>query len=146
MLRPHGAPPPPSSGAVSPTWKIVSARAGEGRRVPISRRWRRCGLRPRGSSVRGSEPEAMKKAYVALLRGVNVGGANRLPMERLRALFVAAGGSDVETLIQSGNVVFVAPEASAREIVGDVANGNTREVGFDPPMAPRVSTAWAGRF
>src|SRR5260370_36010033 len=117
MLRPHCAPPTPSSGAVSPTWKIVSARAGEGRRVPISRRWRRCGLRPRGSSVRGSEPEAMKKAYVALLRGVNVGGANRLPMERLRALFVAAAGRDVETPIDSGKERFVAPGAGARDSV-----------------------------
>ncbi len=84
----------------------------------------------------------MKKAYVALLRGVNVGGANRLPMERLRALFVAAGGSDVETLIQSGNVVFGAPEASARKIVEDVASGITREFGFAAPMVLRDSTAW----
>ena len=63
----------------------------------------------------------MKQAYVALLRGVNVGGANRLPMERLRALFAEAGASDVETLIQSGNVVFAATDASAAKIAGAVA-------------------------
>ncbi len=42
--------------------------------------------------------DPIKQAHVALLRGVNVGGANR----RLRILFIEAGGSDVETLIQSG--------------------------------------------
>ena len=44
--------------------------------------------------------------YVALLRGVNVGGNRKLPMADLRDLFVARGYDDVETYIQSGNVVF----------------------------------------
>ena len=46
--------------------------------------------------------------HVALLRGVNVGGRNKLPMAGLRALFVDLGFTDVATLIQSGNVVFTA--------------------------------------
>ena len=50
--------------------------------------------------------------HVALLRGINVGGKNRLPMAELRALFEAAGAREVETLIQSGNVVFAAVDAS----------------------------------
>lgn len=44
--------------------------------------------------------------YVALLRAVNVGGKNRLPMPALRALFEELGCVDVATYIQSGNVVF----------------------------------------
>ena len=47
--------------------------------------------------------------HVALLRGVNVGGANKLAMSNLRAIFAGAGCSRVETIIQSGNVVFAAP-------------------------------------
>jgi uncharacterized protein (DUF1697 family) len=43
--------------------------------------------------------------FVALLRGINVGGAKRLPMAYLRAVCAAAGGTDVRTYIQSGNVV-----------------------------------------
>ncbi len=50
--------------------------------------------------------------YVALLRGINVGGKAKLPMKELAAIFQAAGASAVETYIQSGNVVF---EASAAE-------------------------------
>ena len=44
--------------------------------------------------------------YVALLRGINVGGNNKLPMKDLAALVTACGGRDVRTYIQSGNVVF----------------------------------------
>ena len=43
--------------------------------------------------------------YAALLRAVNVGGANMLPMSRLRELCEAAGFEDVTTYIQSGNAV-----------------------------------------
>jgi uncharacterized protein (DUF1697 family) len=44
--------------------------------------------------------------YVAMLRGINVSGRNKLPMEDLRALLAAAGAKDVRTYIQSGNAVF----------------------------------------
>ena len=43
---------------------------------------------------------------VALLRGVNVGGKNILPMKALRALLTRLGCKDVATYIQSGNAVF----------------------------------------
>ena len=43
--------------------------------------------------------------YVALLRGVNVGG-NMLKMERLRKLCAELGHCDIQTYVQSGNVVF----------------------------------------
>jgi len=47
--------------------------------------------------------------YVALLRGINVGGNNIIKMVALRQAFEEAGFSDVTTYIQSGNVVFRAP-------------------------------------
>jgi uncharacterized protein (DUF1697 family) len=50
--------------------------------------------------------------WAALLRGVNVGGHNRLPMADLRAALTAAGLIDVRTYIQSGNVVFDTDPAS----------------------------------
>lgn len=61
---------------------------------------------------------------VALLRGVNVGAARPVPMERLRELVSALGVRDVATHLRSGNVVFAAP---------------------DPPerMAPRIGRALA---
>lgn len=44
--------------------------------------------------------------YVALLRGVNVGGKNKVPMADLRTLVESLGHTDVSTFIQSGNVIF----------------------------------------
>ena len=50
--------------------------------------------------------------YLALLRGINVGGNNIIPMAKLKASFEALGFSDVATFIQSGNVLFTAPAGS----------------------------------
>jgi uncharacterized protein (DUF1697 family) len=57
--------------------------------------------------------------YVALLRGINVGGNNLIPMAELRSCFEALGFGNVATYIQSGNVLFEAdrpkpPSLSAR--------------------------------
>src|SRR5579875_1879055 len=46
------------------------------------------------------------RTHVALLRGVNVGGNNKVPMAELRKLAVELGHGDVATYIQSGNLVF----------------------------------------
>ncbi len=48
----------------------------------------------------------MPTRCVALLRGINVGGKNLISMAELRAMFEAEGYDDVQTYIQSGNVVF----------------------------------------
>ena len=48
--------------------------------------------------------------HVALLRGINVGGHNRVPMPELRALMTDLGHTDVATYIQSGNAVFTSQE------------------------------------
>lgn len=53
-------------------------------------------------------------AHVALLRGVNVGGKNKLPMKDLVALAEEAGAKAPRTYIQSGNLVFEASAAAAR--------------------------------
>jgi uncharacterized protein (DUF1697 family) len=54
--------------------------------------------------------------YVALLRGVNVGGKNAVPMPALKAAFEDAGFQDVATYIQSGNVLFTAPASGQTDL------------------------------
>ena len=61
----------------------------------------------------------MAKRYVALLRGINVGGKNPVPMVDLRAAFEAAGYRSVRTYIQTGNVVFES-DAPARDLEGAI--------------------------
>ncbi|MFD0715301.1 DUF1697 domain-containing protein [Paenibacillus sp. GCM10027626] len=48
--------------------------------------------------------------YIALLRGINVGGNNKIKMAELRAAMEQAGFLRVQTYIQSGNILFVAEE------------------------------------
>ena len=57
------------------------------------------------------------KTFVALLRGINVGGKSLISMAELRALFSSLGFEDVATYIQSGNVVFRSPSAGEGAVV-----------------------------
>ncbi|HEY5483726.1 MAG TPA: DUF1697 domain-containing protein [Propionibacteriaceae bacterium] len=61
----------------------------------------------------------MADPSVALLRGVNVGRANRVAMADLRALLTDLGCTDVRTLLNSGNAVFVAPAEMVPAYIAD---------------------------
>lgn len=76
---------------------------------------------------------------VALLRGVNVGGANRLAMKDLVALFHACGCEDVATYIQSGNVVFRAPGGKKIEAAA-LAEKIKKKFGIAVPVVLRTAS------
>lgn len=78
-----------------------------------------------------------KQRYVALLRGINVGGKNRLPMADLRDIFAASGCASVRTYIQSGNAVFEATQDLA-EAVPEVVTREIRErFGYETAVVVR---------
>ena len=79
------------------------------------------------------------KRHVALLRGVNVGGKNRLPMKALVALFTDAGCDDVRTYIQSGNVVFLAKATLAKRVPSLVAGAISDRFGYHVPVVSRTA-------
>jgi uncharacterized protein (DUF1697 family) len=54
--------------------------------------------------------------FIALLRGINVGGKTVVPMPELKSLFASMGLEDVNTYIQSGNVVFSSPSGDAHAL------------------------------
>ena len=58
--------------------------------------------------------------YVALLRGINVGGSNLIRMAGLKQCFEAHGLRDVSTYIQSGNVLFRANRSNQHELTGRI--------------------------
>jgi len=64
--------------------------------------------------------------YLALLRGINVGGQNLVKMEDLRAAFESMGFADVETYIASGNVLFWAPRRRREELAARIESALTR--------------------
>lgn len=75
--------------------------------------------------------------HVALLRGINVGGKNRLPMSSLVSIFADAGCQDVRTYIQSGNVVYRAEEDLARRLPATVAKTIADRLGLTVPVITR---------
>ena len=58
--------------------------------------------------------------YVALLRGINVGGNNKIAMAVLKASFESAGFTDVSTYINSGNVLFETKTADTEKIAAEI--------------------------
>ena len=75
--------------------------------------------------------------HIALLRGINVGGKNRLPMKDLAAMFVDAGCDDVRTYIQSGNVVFRADVTLAADIPSRIGASILDRFGHEIPVVTR---------
>jgi uncharacterized protein (DUF1697 family) len=76
-------------------------------------------------------------ALVALLRAVNVAGRT-LPMKDLVQLFVAAGCTDVTTYIQSGNVVFRAPDRAVARLPTRITGAIEERFGFRAPLVLRT--------
>ena len=69
--------------------------------------------------------------YIALLRGINVGGKNLLPMRDLSAVLEGLGAGDVRTYIQSGNAVFRHDSKSASDLAGRIGAEIRKSKGFE---------------
>ena len=67
--------------------------------------------------------------HVALLRGINVGGHNKVPMADLRDIMTSLGHTDVATYIQSGNVVFSTDEKDTATVAAAIEKAVEDRVG-----------------
>lgn len=72
--------------------------------------------------------------WVALLRGINVGGHHIVPMKDLRAILADLGYRDAKTYIQSGNCVFRSDESAAGAIADAIATAIDGRFGFKPAV------------
>lgn len=73
--------------------------------------------------------------HVALLRGINLGGKNKVAMSDLRALVAELGHADVSTYIQSGNVLFTAAEdADCAEVGRAITDAIAVRLGVTAPV------------
>jgi uncharacterized protein (DUF1697 family) len=70
--------------------------------------------------------------FVALFRGVNIGGRNMLSMKALQALLEQKGCRDVRTYIQSGNVVFRSSRSSPAGLAKTIKAAISERFGFEP--------------
>lgn len=81
--------------------------------------------------------------YVALLRGINVGGHRPVPMTDLRRVVEGIGHADVVTYIQSGNVVFSSAEGDARKVADELETALLDAFGFAVEVVVRSADEMA---
>jgi uncharacterized protein (DUF1697 family) len=77
---------------------------------------------------------------ISMLRGVNVGGHNRIKMDALRALYESMRLRDPQTYVQSGNVVFRTEERDLVLLAKRIQNGIERSFGFRPEVILRAAS------
>lgn len=85
--------------------------------------------------------------HVALLRGINLGGRNRVAMSDLRALVTGLGHTDVSTYIQSGNVLFTArpgAPADTSALAAELAGAIDSDLGVKAPVVVLTRGELAG--
>src|SRR4051812_23209323 len=80
--------------------------------------------------------------YVALLRGINVGGNKKVPMADLRAMTEAMGFADVKTLLQSGNMVFTGKSTPTAKLEAQLETSTRDEIGVDCSFIVRTEDEW----
>jgi len=68
--------------------------------------------------------------HLALLRGINVGGRNKVPMAELRGVVTSLGHTGVTTYIQSGNVLFTTDERDTGKLASDLEAAITGSFGL----------------
>lgn len=76
--------------------------------------------------------------YVALLRGINVGGSSVISMAELRKAFEELGFRDVKTVLASGNVLFETSASDPAELVRNIERGLAGVLGRDVPTIVRT--------
>ena len=77
-------------------------------------------------------------AIISLLRGVNVGGHNKIKMEELRALYESLELREPQTYVQSGNVVFSSKERNLATLAGKIEDAIEKKCGFCPEVVLRT--------
>ena len=77
--------------------------------------------------------------YVALLRGINVGGNKLIRMAELKRIFASLGLKNVQTYIQSGNVLFESSRADSVALTKHIETSLHKAVGFEVPVVLRTT-------
>lgn len=95
------------------------------------------------AGTRADEEDDVPRRQIALLRGVNLGRHNRIPMQQLRAELAALGFGRVLTHLQSGNVVF-STDSPPADSAATIRSAIAERFGCDVPVLVRTREELAG--
>lgn len=88
-------------------------------------------------------PVTAGTSFVALLRGINVGGHRKVAMADLRALLTRLGFADAQSLLQSGNLVFSATVRESAALEGLLEAEAEKSLGLKTEFLVRSAAEWA---
>jgi len=74
------------------------------------------------------------RTYISMLRGINVGGHKKIKMEVLKQLYLELGYTNVQTYIQSGNVIFRTKDTDTTELAERIMKQILKITGFEVPV------------
>ena len=74
------------------------------------------------------------KRYIALLRGINISGRNKVPMAELKQCFEALNFVKIRTYLNSGNVIFSSAETDAAAMTDRIEGMLQRQFGLEIPV------------
>jgi uncharacterized protein (DUF1697 family) len=74
------------------------------------------------------------KRYIALLRGINISGKNKVPMAELKKGFETLAFVEVKTYLNSGNVIFSSDEDNIRKLTDKIEEMIKNQFGLDIPV------------
>ena len=80
------------------------------------------------------EESTNMKRYVALLRGINISGKNKVPMAELKKVFEELGFTEVKTYLNSGNVIFSSEKNNIGSLTGQIETMIKNQFGLDIPV------------
>jgi uncharacterized protein (DUF1697 family) len=72
--------------------------------------------------------------YISILRGINLGGHNTIKMDDLKKMFAEQGFSNIQTYIQSGNIVYQYKKTDIKKLETVIKNKIEEHFGFDVPV------------
>jgi len=72
--------------------------------------------------------------YISILRGINVSGHNIIKMDQLKKLITGLGFENVQTYIQSGNIIYQTKKTDSLKLSESIKNAIQKEFGFDVPV------------
>ncbi|MGM5469494.1 DUF1697 domain-containing protein [Flavobacteriaceae bacterium LMO-SS05] len=78
--------------------------------------------------------------YIALLKGINVGGHKKVPMSELREILSKSGYENVRTYIQSGNVILQSSEGSIQKIEATIKSAILDYFGFEVSVLVKTAS------
>jgi uncharacterized protein (DUF1697 family) len=81
--------------------------------------------------------------YIALLRGINVGGKNIIAMAALKQMFEALEFANVRTLLQSGNILFDAPARKTNDLESLLEAETKKRLKAEPHYFVRTAKEWS---